>query len=115
VIIMGTIKSDETREFAEYLRRMRTTTQENVDQTAEKHGRQLRYQAREIHAPAAHWEDLIMALTLAKINEGTKIIAPDRNGYVIESGKIIRVYWSDGLTSRETINTLAEFKIIEGR
>jgi hypothetical protein len=54
VIIMGTIKSDETREFAEYLRRMRTTTQENVDQTAEKHGRQLRYRAREIHAPAAH-------------------------------------------------------------
>jgi hypothetical protein len=56
-----------------------------------------------------------MALTLAKIAEGTKIIAPERNGYVIESGKIIRVYWSDGLTSRETINTLAEFKIIEGR
>jgi hypothetical protein len=54
VIIMGTIKSDETLEFAEYLRRMRTTTQENVDQTAEKHGRQLRYQAREIHAAAAH-------------------------------------------------------------
>jgi hypothetical protein len=51
---MGTTKSDETLEFAEYLRRMRTTTQENVDQTAEKHGRQLRYRAREIHAPAAH-------------------------------------------------------------
>ena len=56
-----------------------------------------------------------MALTLAKIAEGTKIIAPERYGYVIESGKIIRVYWSDGLTSRETVNTLAEYKIIEGR
>jgi hypothetical protein len=54
-------------------------------------------------------------ITLAKINEGTKIIGTDRNGYVIDSGTIIRVYWSDGLTSRETINSLSGYKIIEGK
>ena len=60
-----------------------------------------------------------MALTLNKINEGTKIIDTTNRigGYVISRNKIsAQIYWTDGMTSREPItrliNSACGYKII---
>jgi hypothetical protein len=51
---MGTIKSSESLEFAEYLRSMRSTTRAEEDAKAAGHGAQVRYMPHDRHTPAAH-------------------------------------------------------------
>lgn len=52
---MGTIKSSESMELAEYLRSQRTTTEEEVFADAEGHSPLARYGARQDRvSPAAH-------------------------------------------------------------
>ncbi|HSE46448.1 MAG TPA: hypothetical protein VLA89_14070 [Gemmatimonadales bacterium] len=52
---MGTIKSSENLELAEYLRSQRQTTQADVDTIADQHpADRARYGARERLHPAAH-------------------------------------------------------------
>lgn len=52
---MGTIKSSESMELAEYLRTQRTMSEDEVSAAREQHDRPARYDgARDWSSPAAH-------------------------------------------------------------